>query len=46
VRLLLDVVRNIQEDSLVIVLNGHTSAGVIVPKENKDYTYVVMPIRA
>ncbi|MDR1114086.1 MAG: DNA polymerase III subunit beta [Candidatus Margulisbacteria bacterium] len=45
VRLVLDVIRNIQEDNIVIVLNGATSPGVIIPKENKDFTYVVMPIR-
>jgi DNA polymerase-3 subunit beta len=45
VRLVLDVIRNIQEDNIVIVLNGATSPGVIIPKKNKDFTYVVMPIR-
>jgi len=45
VRLILDVIKNIDEDSVLISLNGPLSPGVITPKEKKDFTYVVMPIR-
>ncbi|MDR2431476.1 MAG: DNA polymerase III subunit beta [Candidatus Margulisbacteria bacterium] len=45
VRLILDVIKNIEEDSVVITLNGPLSSGVIAPKDSKDFTYVVMPIR-
>jgi len=45
VRLILDVVKNIDEDTVQISLNGPLSPGIITPKEKKDFTYVVMPIR-
>ncbi|MDR1998246.1 MAG: DNA polymerase III subunit beta [Candidatus Margulisbacteria bacterium] len=45
VRLILDVIKNIAEDSVVLTLNGSLSPGVIAPKDSKDFTYVVMPIR-
>ena len=45
VRLILDVTRNIDEDSIILGLNSPLSPGVVTPKENKDYTYVLMPIR-
>lgn len=45
VRLIMDVLKNIDEDNVVLTLNSQTTAGVIKPKENKDYTYVIMPIR-
>jgi len=45
VRLILDVLKNIAEDNIVITLNGTLSPGVIMPKDSKDFTYVVMPIR-
>jgi DNA polymerase-3 subunit beta len=45
VRLILDAIKNIPEDSIVITLNGATSPGVITPRGDKDFTYVVMPIR-
>jgi DNA polymerase III subunit beta len=45
VRLILDVIKNIDEDNIIISLNSPLSPGVITPKENRDYTYVLMPIR-
>ena len=45
VRLILDVIKNIDEDSIVIGLNSPLAPGVVTPKDNKDYTYVIMPIR-
>jgi len=45
VRLILDVLKYISEDIIVFTLNGALSPGVIMPKDSKDFTYVVMPIR-
>lgn len=45
VRLMMDVLKNIDEDNIVLILNSPSAPGVIMPKENKDYTYVLMPIR-
>lgn len=45
VRLMMDVLKNIDEDNIVFTLNSPSAPGVIMPKENKDYTYVLMPIR-
>ncbi len=45
VRLIMDVLKNIDEDNIVFFLNSPSSPGIISPKENKDYTYVLMPIR-
>jgi DNA polymerase-3 subunit beta len=45
VRLILDVIKNTAEDNMVITLSGPLKPGVIRPKDSKDFTYVVMPMR-
>lgn len=45
VRLLLDALKIIDEDEVVLELSGKLAPGVLRPKMGKDYLYVVMPIR-
>jgi len=45
VRLLLDSLKIIDEDDVVLEMTGKLSPGIIKPKASLDYLYVVMPIR-
>ena len=42
---ILDILNSFSEDSLNLELDGQLSPGLIRPKEDKDYTCVVMPMR-
>jgi DNA polymerase III subunit beta len=45
VRLLLDALRIIEEEQVSLELTGTLSPGILRPKENSDFLYVIMPIR-
>lgn len=42
---LMDGLSNIDEDQIVLELNGEERPGVLRPGKNKNYLYIVMPIR-
>ena len=43
---LLDVLRIIKKENTIIKLNDPLNPVIITPDEDKDYTYILMPIRA
>ena len=45
VRLIMDVLKNIDEDNITLSLNSSLSPGLVKPKEDNEYIYVIMPIR-
>lgn len=45
VRLIIDVLRVIKEEKILLELSGPLSPGLIRPAGGEDYTYIVMPIR-
>jgi DNA polymerase-3 subunit beta len=45
-RYLIDVLNNIKEPKVVFESSGKLSAGVIRPLKDKDYTYIIMPLRS
>ena len=42
---LMDGLMNIDEDQIVFELNGEEKPGVLKPHKNKDYIYIIMPIK-
>lgn len=44
-RYILDILNSFEEDSLALELDGQLSPGLIRPKNDKNYTCVVMPMR-
>jgi len=44
-RYILDILNSFSEDTLNLELDGQLSPGLIRPKDDKDYTCVVMPMR-
>lgn len=45
-RYLIDVLNNIKEEKVVFEMSGKLNAGVIRPEKDKDYTYIIMPLRS
>jgi len=45
VRLIIDALKVIQEEKIVLELSGPLSPGLIRPVGGTDYTYIIMPIR-
>jgi len=45
VRLIVDALKVISSDKVIIELSGPLSAGIIRPAGGENYTYIVMPIR-
>jgi len=45
VRLIIDALKVIKEEKIVLELSGPLSPGLIRPVGGEDYTYIVMPIR-
>jgi DNA polymerase-3 subunit beta len=43
---LIDVLNNIKDPKVVFESSGKLSAGVIQPSKDKDYTYIIMPLRS
>ncbi|MBT5954530.1 DNA polymerase III subunit beta [bacterium] len=45
VKLILDAIKNLDDEDLVIKFSSEVSPCVIQPKNEGDYTYIIMPIR-
>ncbi len=45
VRLLLDVLRNIEDEDIILELTGTLSPGIVRSPSTSDYLYIIMPIR-
>ncbi len=45
VRLLMDVLKNLQKGEIVIKLTSDTSPAVITQEDEDEYMYVLMPLR-
>lgn len=43
---LMDGLTNIEEEEVVLELNGEDKPGVLKPSKKKDYIYIVMPIKS
>ncbi|MBT6119991.1 DNA polymerase III subunit beta [bacterium] len=45
VKLILDAIKNLDDEDLVMKFSSEVSPCVIQPKNESDYTYIIMPIR-
>ncbi len=45
VRYISDVLKNVDDDNVMILLNSPVSPGTIVPEEGDSYLYLVLPVR-
>lgn len=44
-RYLIDVIRNVPDDSLCMKFNSSVSPCVVVPQNGSDYLYLILPVR-
>lgn len=44
-RYFIDVLKNIKDDRVILEFNDHTSPCLINPIDNKNYLYLIMPVR-
>jgi len=45
-RYILDVLSNLKDEKVEFEISGKLNPGVIRPEGNKDYTYIIMPLRS
>ncbi len=44
-RFLLEGLQNIEDEECILEINTNTNPGLLKPKNNKDYVYIIMPIK-